>query len=406
MKKLLATLLIAALMLSLLTACGNASASSSQPAAPAAANSAPQPEPEPEPEPPYEPAVLTGLPKGEDYPEGQRITAVMVNNISNNAAHDVRPQNGLSDADILIEIKVEGGITRFCALFTDYNQIEYICPVRSARDQFFQLFLPFQPVFIHIGESVVQTQYKKDYTYESLDVNYDQVPGNFRYDSSRLSAGVAQWETAYLTQEDIQRGLESMNTDTRRTYNSPFFDFVNYNEPNRVLTGGDATGICILHSPNYRTFFDWDASAGKYMMSQYSMRHGGIQPSTDANNNEQLGFENVLVLFTEFDVYPDPGGSGYDLQKVSYTYGGVGCYFSGGRVETVRWQKGAPQQPLRILDGDGNETNVKINPGKTYIAVVDLEMANDFIYTKEGSAQNISTNVQTDESATDFVEVD
>ena len=31
--------------------------------------------------PPYEANVLTGEPKGADYPEGQRITAVMVNNI-------------------------------------------------------------------------------------------------------------------------------------------------------------------------------------------------------------------------------------------------------------------------------------------------------------------------------------
>ena len=54
--------------------------------------------------PPYEANVLTGEPKGADYPEGQRITAVMVNNIV-----AARPQRGLSKADILFEIKVEGG---------------------------------------------------------------------------------------------------------------------------------------------------------------------------------------------------------------------------------------------------------------------------------------------------------
>ena len=55
--------------------------------------------------PPYEANVLTGEPKGADYPEGQRITAVMVNNIV-----AARPQRGLSKADILFEIKVVGGI--------------------------------------------------------------------------------------------------------------------------------------------------------------------------------------------------------------------------------------------------------------------------------------------------------
>ena len=133
MKKLFAILLIAALLLSLLAGCGNTPASSGEPTAPAAANSAPQPEPEPEPEPPYDPAVLTGLPKGEDYPEGQRITAVMVNNIAGSASQNARPQNGLSNADILIEIKVEGGITRFCALYTDYHNLPEIalCAARA-----------------------------------------------------------------------------------------------------------------------------------------------------------------------------------------------------------------------------------------------------------------------------------
>ena len=415
MKRLLAILLVATIALSLLTACGNSSASSDEPATPAAANSTPQtdPEPEPEPELPYEPAVLTGLPKDEDYPEGQRITAVMVNNISNAVTNDARPQNGLSGADILIEIKVEGGITRFCALFTDYNKIEYICPVRSARDQFFQLFLPFQPVFIHIGESVIQTQYKKDYTYESLDVNFDSV--GFNYDTSRQAAGIKQWETAYLTQDDIQRGLEKLNTDTQRTYGSPFFDFVNYNEPNRVLTGDDALGIKIVHSQSYRTYFDWDADSGKYLMSQYSLRYRDIRPSTDANNGEQLAFENVLVLFTDFDVYPDPGGSGYDLQKVNYANGGVGYYFNGGKAEFIRWMKGAPLQPLRIVDAEGNEESVKINPGKTYIAVVDLidvvengkTAAELFGYNPTGTAQtDTAETVGEDNDTANFVEID
>ena len=89
--------------------------------------------------PPYEANVLTGEPKGADYPEGQRITAVMVNNIV-----AARPQRGLSKADILFEIKVEGGITRFMPVFTDYKTVGEVGPVRSGRDQFFRLILPWQ----------------------------------------------------------------------------------------------------------------------------------------------------------------------------------------------------------------------------------------------------------------------
>ena len=159
MKKILSMLLILALAASVLTACGD------KPASSGGASTAPASSSEPEPqEPPYDPAVLTGLPKGDNYPEGQRVTAIMVNNISNTSYQQARPQNGLSEADVLIEIKVEGGITRFCALYSDYRNLPEICPVRSARDQFFQLILPLQPLYVHIGESVVQTQYVKDYS--------------------------------------------------------------------------------------------------------------------------------------------------------------------------------------------------------------------------------------------------
>ena len=180
MKKFLSMLLILALAASVFTACGDKPASSgSTTDAPAASSSEPEPQ-----EPPYDPAVLTGLPKSDDYPEGQRVTAVMVNNISNTSYQQARPQNGLSEADVLIEIKVEGGITRFCALFTDYRDLPEICPVRSARDQFFQLILPLQPLYVHIGESVVQTQYVKDYSYQDMDLNLDRM-GDFPRDASK-----------------------------------------------------------------------------------------------------------------------------------------------------------------------------------------------------------------------------
>ena len=77
---------------------------------------------------PYKANVLTGEPQDADY-KNQRITAVMVNNIV-----AARPQRGLSKADILFEIKVEGGITRFMPVFTDYQDIGEIGPVRSGRD--------------------------------------------------------------------------------------------------------------------------------------------------------------------------------------------------------------------------------------------------------------------------------
>ena len=133
-----------------------------------AATAAPAPEATATPEPtlpPYEANVLTGEARDADYKD-QRITAVMVNNIV-----AARPQRGLSKADILFEIKVEGGITRFMPMYTDYSDIGEIGPVRSGRDQFFRLILPWQALYVHEGQSVVMQQYAVDFSNGSLNIN-------------------------------------------------------------------------------------------------------------------------------------------------------------------------------------------------------------------------------------------
>ncbi|MEG1407464.1 MAG: DUF3048 domain-containing protein, partial [Ruthenibacterium sp.] len=79
----------------------------------------------------------TGLENKGEYENGKRFAAVMINNIAGSPSQNARPQWGLSAADVLVEIKVEGGITRFMGLFPDYAKMPQVGPVRSARDQFF-----------------------------------------------------------------------------------------------------------------------------------------------------------------------------------------------------------------------------------------------------------------------------
>lgn len=388
MKKLVSLVLILTLVLTLTSACGNSNTSSAP-----VVSVAPSSVPEPEPVIPYEPSVLTGLKYEGTYPQDTRIAAVMINNISNNVSHDIRPQRGLSEADILVEMKVEGGITRFLAVFPDYQSLpEQLGPIRSARDQFFQVVLPFQPLFIHIGESVVQSEYKRNYDYEMLDVNLDQYANSFYRDQTLASNGVATWEIAFSTNDTINSVIENAEKDTQRIYTSTIFNFVNYDEPERTLTGNaeganaKAYKVDILHSETYRSYFTYNSAKGTYDMSQYSSRRGGVHDTTDANNGEQLTFKNVVVLFTDIHAYP--GHEEKDLQYVDLTSGGIGYYFSNGQAEEIRWQKSSPQGVLRLLDKFGNESDIQINPGKTYLSVVDLDMANQFMYYATEEAAN------------------
>ena len=348
--------------------------------------------------PPYEANVLTGEPKGADYPEGQRITAVMVNNIV-----AARPQRGLSKADILFEIKVEGGITRFMPVFTDYTTIGEVGPVRSGRDQFFRLILPWQALYIHEGQSVVMQQYAIDYDYGKLNnndgANGYRDYGRVNWAGKSYNAGsLALEHTMYTNSDNIANYINSQNVDMNRTYNSTFFNFVNYNDPARDLTNSldsaysdkygpivsDGEYVEIEHSQSYKTRFNYDAASNTYKMQMYYYPDGSWRDTIDeAAGNAQLDFTNVIVLYTDIHVYP--GHEKTDLQCVEYGNGGIGYYCYGGKCEKIFWQKGSPLEALQLYyvteDGQCSDTPLDVNVGKSYLTVVDLDDAENFVHS-------------------------
>ena len=80
-------------------------------------------------------------------------------------APECPPQRGIGSADLLIEAKVEGGITRLCAVFSDADSIPEVGPIRSGRDQFLQLLMPWNILYYHDGESIFCTQFVNVYGY-------------------------------------------------------------------------------------------------------------------------------------------------------------------------------------------------------------------------------------------------
>ena len=116
--------------------------------------------------PAYDADPLTG----EARKSTGRMVGVMVNNIANSEKQNARPQRGIGSADLLIESKVEGGITRLCAVFRDADTIPEVGPLRSGRDQFLQLLMPHQALYYHDGESIFCTQFINVYDYSGLNI--------------------------------------------------------------------------------------------------------------------------------------------------------------------------------------------------------------------------------------------
>jgi Protein of unknown function (DUF3048) N-terminal domain len=89
---------------------------------------------------------LTSPFTGEPVTSLRPVLAVKIDNIVN-----ARPQTGLSQADIVYVLPVEGGLSRFCAMFSSHFP-PVVGPVRSARDDDLQLLRQFgRPAFAYSG---------------------------------------------------------------------------------------------------------------------------------------------------------------------------------------------------------------------------------------------------------------
>jgi hypothetical protein len=91
---------------------------------------------------------------GEPVPSLNRVLAVKIDNIVY-----ARPQTGLTHADIVYVLPVEGGLSRFLAVFSsDYPRV--IGPVRSAREDDLELLRQFgRPAFAYSGATATLLPY-------------------------------------------------------------------------------------------------------------------------------------------------------------------------------------------------------------------------------------------------------
>jgi hypothetical protein len=130
------------------------------------------PTPTPTPKPKLWP--LTGLPVAADAQIGRRPLNVRLPNDPN-----ARPQYGLNKADLVFEMIVEGGITRFSAIFHS-KDADTVGPVRSYRFSDLHITQMLRGALVSSGSTVEErdavTQSIKDGNMLSVDAERDGRP--------------------------------------------------------------------------------------------------------------------------------------------------------------------------------------------------------------------------------------
>src|SRR5215468_5871632 len=117
---------------------------------------------------------------GEPVPSLNRVLAVKIDNIVN-----ARPQTGLTHADIVYVLPVEGGLSRFLAIFSaDYPRV--VGPVRSAREDDLEVLRQFgRPAFAYSGATATLLPYIHR-TARIVDL-YSGITHGYYRDNSRVA---------------------------------------------------------------------------------------------------------------------------------------------------------------------------------------------------------------------------
>jgi len=318
-------------------------------------------EPSATPEPtanPDEINPLTGLRVKDPSRLGRRPVAIKVSNFP----AVVRPQAGLSYADVVFEHEAEVQLTRFTAIF--YGQdAEKVGPVRSARLIDLEIPAMFKAFFAFSGASpgVVQRIKASDFADRVLSPDPNWNTEGFR----RIpQPGRAYEHTLFTDTYTLWEIAEGKGWNTRQ-------DIRGWTFGTTPPEGGQpATRLALVYHPKYvSTEYQYDPEVGGYRRSIFG------EPHTDELTGEQLVADNVVVLYAPHvptDIVEDITGP-QPLYSIEIQLWGEGPMrlFRDGQMYEGRWVRPHREDLVRFVDTAGRPLPLK--PGHTWIQLVRLD---------------------------------
>ncbi|MBE6571906.1 MAG: DUF3048 domain-containing protein [Ruminococcaceae bacterium] len=316
-----------------------------------------EPENEPEQEEPEEPVFrnpLTGLVCEESY-VNKRPVAMMINNIK-----QAIPQLGISNADIMYECIVEGGITRLMCVFSDYENLPVTGSVRSSRDYYIDLAQSHDAIYAHCGGSEDAYSTIAARYIDNIDgVRGSQAEANSYWKDQDRVRNMGYEHASMTSGEKISNAVTALKFRTQ--INEGFAHPLHFYETETAIEGEDAMSVTVSYSGSYsRSFFAYDEANGEYKKGQYGEAH------IDANTGKAVSFENLLLLGVSYR----NTGDYYNHLVMTFEGEGKGYYVTGGKLKNIVWKKADRQSPYSLFEADG-VTPLLINPGKTYIGLAN-----------------------------------
>lgn len=297
---------------------------------------------------------LTGLACANDY-TNSRPVAVMINNIK-----QAIPQYGISEADILYECTVEGGITRLMAVFPDCSTVPLLGSVRSSRDYYIDLAQAHDALYAHCGGSPDAYSAISSRKIQNIDgVNGSKAASDAYWKDAERVRKMGYEHASMTNGEKLAQAIEALGY--RTTPSDGFTQPLQFTEDDVARNGETALSANAAFSYYAQSFFSYDPKRTCYIKGQYGERH------IDAGTGYPLTFKNVLLLSA---TYTNIAGDEKNRLDLNFTGTGKGYYLTNGEKIDIVWKKSDRQSPYALYEADGS-TPLLLNPGKTYIGITN-----------------------------------
>lgn len=278
--------------------------------------------------------------------QSRPILALKVGNSGNE-----RPQSGLDRADVIYEELVEGGVTRFMALYST-NDAPRVGPVRSVRTVDHKIMQPLGGLFAYSGGVPPVVDELRE-TPGVTDVGTNRVGAAYSRDSARRAP-----YNLYATTDALWSG----HTDEPRE--TPLFRFLKVSDDATV--GGDARAseIEMSFAGNGSVVrYEYDKKTGVYKRFQGGSPH----MVESASGGTQLAFRNVLVQEVRVSRGATVDRGGESTNDIAMLGSGAAVLFRGGRAFRGTWSRSSVGAMTTFTDGSGKP--FAFAPGETIVAL-------------------------------------
>ena len=283
-------------------------------------------------------AALTG----ETIEGGSLSRPALAGKIDNHPS--ARPQVGLDEADIVFEELVEGGLTRYIAIWHSSLPAE-IGPVRSVRPMDPEIVSPFGGIFAYSGGQVRFIQLMQEApVYNAIHGQPDTEDTFYR-----TSAKVAPHNVLVKAPELVDQHLNLPAPERQFAY-APSVE-----ESTAVVAGSPVTSMNPRFSGFSSPTWEWDGTQGTFLRFQTN----GAADSASSGN--QIFATNVVVLQVGIDVVED-------IPTTRLVNRGTGWVATGGSILEINWFKATPESPIVLTTEDGEE--VRLGVGNTWIELI------------------------------------